>query len=81
MSRSLFILALSLSVSLSSCLVVENPYQAIAPGLWRGVLQLSPRLVEAPEEGEEEVQLGFEEECGYEWECECEYECDYDHEY
>jgi thiol-disulfide isomerase/thioredoxin len=61
MSRSLFILALSLSVSLSSCLVVENPYQAIAPGLWRGVLQLSPRLVEAPEEGEEEVQLGFEE--------------------
>lgn len=61
MYRPLFLLAIALSVTFSSCLVVEHPYEAIAPGLWRGVLQLSPRIVEAPEEGEEEVQLGFEE--------------------
>lgn len=36
------ILILGLTVTLSGCLVIEKPHTRLAPGPWRGVLQLDP---------------------------------------
>ncbi|MCF8237067.1 MAG: TlpA family protein disulfide reductase [Saprospiraceae bacterium] len=38
----LFYLCLTVLPLLSGCLVIENPYPKLAPGLWRGVLQVDP---------------------------------------
>lgn len=53
-----------LAFLLSECVVVENPYSGLAPGLWRAVLKLDPSTVSPNPKGEplpEKVGLQFEE--------------------
>ncbi len=49
---------------LPGCLVVENPFQGLPPGIWRGSLQLDPNLITPNPRGEplpEKLDLVFEE--------------------
>jgi len=49
--------------SFSGCLVVENPYQGLAPGTWRGVLQIEPSYISPNPKGKplpEKVDLTYE---------------------
>jgi len=48
----------------SGCLVVENPYSQVAPGIWRGVLELEPKFITPNEKGEplpEKLNIQFDE--------------------
>ena len=52
------------SIFFSGCFVVDNPYSAIAPGPWRGTLQLEPNMVTPNPKGQplpEKLKLEFEE--------------------
>lgn len=42
MRLPLLLLTLTCSMFLSGCIVIEQPHSRLAPGLWRGVLQLDP---------------------------------------
>ena len=53
----LFLLSLLLQ---TSCLVVQHPYSALAPGRWRGVLKLTQGPIAPPDESEF-ANLQFEE--------------------
>ncbi len=47
-----------------SCLVMENKYSSVAPGIWRAVLQLTPNTVSLNKKGEplpEKMNMKFEE--------------------
>lgn len=49
---------------ISSCVVVENKFSSVAPGIWRGVLQLTPNVITPNKKGEplpEKMNLKFEE--------------------
>lgn len=49
---------------LGGCIVPENPYTAVAPGTWRGVLRLEPRYITPNPKGEplpEKMDMEFEE--------------------
>lgn len=63
--RYFSILAVSLIAVLSSgCFVVDNPFSALAPGPWRGVLELDPQVVTPNPRGEplpEKMNMQFEE--------------------
>ncbi len=39
----LLLIGISLSVSISSCFVIDNQYTSVAPGYWRATLQLVPK--------------------------------------
>lgn len=43
---------LFLTTLFSSCLVMENPYATIPPGMWRGTLELIPKELVLSEDGE-----------------------------
>jgi thiol-disulfide isomerase/thioredoxin len=48
----------------SSCLVVDNPHSALAPGKWRAILKLDPRPISPNPKGEplpEKLNFQFEE--------------------
>jgi thiol-disulfide isomerase/thioredoxin len=50
--------------SLNACFVIENRYTAIAPGMWRAVLQLTPTTITPNKKGEpleEKMNLKFQE--------------------
>ncbi len=58
-----YIFVLFFFVSLSSCLVVDNPYEGLAPGAWRGVLQIEPAYVSPNPKGKplpEKLDLTYE---------------------
>lgn len=49
---------------LSGCIVPENPYSKVAPGMWRGVLRLEPRYITPNPKGKplpEKMNMEFEE--------------------
>lgn len=55
---------IALIVTAQSCVVVENHYTSVAPGIWRAVLQLTPNTISPNKKGEplpEKVNLKFEE--------------------
>lgn len=55
---------LLLLMHVCSCVVVENHYTSVAPGVWRAVLQLTPNTISPNKKGEplpEKVNLKFEE--------------------
>ncbi len=56
-SKLLIILFLVMGVALSGCFVAENPYTAVAPGMWRATLTLDP--VAASVRGESAAAGGF----------------------
>ncbi|MCB0706221.1 MAG: TlpA family protein disulfide reductase [Saprospiraceae bacterium] len=47
--KSIFYSFLLFVLSLNGCVVVENSYEALPPGIWRGVLQLDPLSFVPPE--------------------------------
>ncbi len=50
--------------TLSGCLVIENPYPKLAPGLWRGVLQVDPSqssVIGGRSDQQKEREVQFEE--------------------
>lgn len=59
-----FWLSVLILLSSQSCLVMENPYPAMAPGSWRAVLQIDPSYISPNKKGEplpEKLNLQFEE--------------------
>ncbi len=57
----LFLMALPL---FSGCLVIENPYPKLAPGMWRGVLQVDPAqasVIGGRSDQQKEREVAFEE--------------------
>ena len=62
--RTTLWLAMAILFSTQSCLVVDNPYTAMAPGTWRAVLQIDPSYISPNKKGEplpEKLNLKFEE--------------------
>ena len=58
------LIVLMVLVSIKACIVVENPFEGLPPGQWRGVLKLAYRPVSSNPKGEplpEKVNLTFEE--------------------
>ena len=50
--------------SITSCVVIENKYSSVAPGIWRAVLQLTPNTISPNKKGEplpEKMNMKFEE--------------------
>ena len=41
---SKYILGLLLATCLSSCFVMDNPFSSVAPGTWRAILQIEPKV-------------------------------------
>jgi hypothetical protein len=59
-----YILYLFVVFVFSGCLTVENAYEGLAPGMWRGVLQIEPSYVSPNPKGKplpEKVDLTYEE--------------------
>jgi thiol-disulfide isomerase/thioredoxin len=60
----LSLLTLTLATTLPGCLVIDNTFEGLPPGPWRGVLKLRPAAVSANPEGRplpEMMNLAFEE--------------------
>ncbi|MCB0643656.1 MAG: TlpA family protein disulfide reductase, partial [Phaeodactylibacter sp.] len=58
---------LSLLWLLPGCLVIENPYSSLAPGIWRAVLELEPKFITPNKKGEplpEKLNIQFDEVAG-----------------
>ena len=61
--KATFIIALFL-LFLSNCLVMENKFSSVAPGPWRGVLQIEPKFISPNKKGQplpEKMNLKFDE--------------------
>ncbi len=55
-SRLIVLIFAGISIfSASSCLVAENEFEALPPGVWRGSLQLDPTAFVAPENAVESI--------------------------
>ena len=55
--------AFSLMILTTGCIEPENPYTAVAPGIWRAVLRLEPRYITPNPKGEplpEKMNMEFE---------------------
>jgi thiol-disulfide isomerase/thioredoxin len=58
------LIVLAVLISFQACIVVENPFEGLPPGKWRGVLKLAYRPVSSNPKGEplpEKMNLSFEE--------------------
>lgn len=59
-----FLILACFGLLFSGCLVIENPYSQVAPGIWRGVLELEPNFITPNKKGEplpEKLNIQFDE--------------------
>ncbi|MEM6700127.1 MAG: TlpA disulfide reductase family protein [Bacteroidota bacterium] len=55
--RKLFLAALSIAILLQSCVVVDNQYNVVPPGIWRATLDLKGQINEKVEEVTADVEF------------------------
>ncbi len=60
----LYLLCFVILCSIPACLVVDNQFTGLAPGIWRGVLEIEPKFISSNPKGQplpEKMNIQFEE--------------------